>query len=344
MERILLIGKRRKKGFFPILLVITTLFLGAVTFRTFLYWNTPAEDPGREVVVEISGGSTLVSASEKLLDAGVIKSLRPFVLLGKVKGMSSSIQAGELLFRTDMTPVEVLEVLVHGKAFTYTVTFPEGSSVRQIIGLLVEKGLGDKDRFMSISEDASFARSLEIPADRFEGFLFPDTYAWPKGLSEKDIFKRMVSRYGEYFTEEHRLRASEIGMTELAVITLASIIERETGAPEERSLVSAVFHNRLKKGYRLQTDPTVIYGLKDFDGDLKVKHLRTDHPYNTYTREGLPPGPIASPGEDSINAALYPADVSYLYFVARGDGTHVFSNNLVDHNKAVKAFQLGGGG
>ena len=151
----------------------------------------------------------------------------------------------------------------------------------------------------------------------------------------------MVAKYKSIYTDAMEARAREMGLSELEVVTLASIIEKETGAPEEREQVSAVFHNRLKKGYRLQTDPTVIYGLKDFNGNLTKKDLRTDHPYNTYTRSGLPVGPIANPGEASLAAALNPAKVSYLYFVAKGDGTHVFSNTLVEHNKAVAIYQLG---
>lgn len=333
--------RRRRKAYIPVLLAVGALFLLVITFRLFLYWNTPAEDPGREVTVEIQGGSTFVSAARKLRDEGVIRSLKPFVLLGKIKGLSNSIQAGELRFRTDMTPVEVLDILSRGKAVVYSVTLPEGFTTRQIARLLAEKGLGDEGRILSLAEDAEFSRSLGIPADRLEGFLFPDTYSWPKGTPEEDLLRRMVNRYQSVFDNSMKDRARELGMTELEVVTLASIVERETGVDSERALVSAVFHNRLSKGYRLQTDPTVIYGLEDFDGNLTKEHLKTDTPYNTYTRMGLPPGPIANPGAASLKATLYPEDVSYLYFVSRGDGTHIFSNNLVEHNKAVKEYQVG---
>jgi len=160
-------------------------------------------------------------------------------------------------------------------------------------------------------------------------------------MPEEELLARMVARYREVFDDSMRKRAMEMGMTELETVTLASIIERETGMDSERPLVSAVFHNRLKKGYRLQTDPTVIYGLGvNFDGNLTKKQLWKDSPYNTYTRKGLPPGPIANPGEASLKAALYPADVPYLYFVAKGDGSHVFSRNLAEHNRAVRQYQL----
>ncbi|UCF30356.1 MAG: endolytic transglycosylase MltG [bacterium] len=338
------IGKKRgKRGYLPVFLLILALFLVVFSIRLVLSWNTPAENPGREMAVEIPGGATFVTAAERLHDSGVIRSVRSFVLLGKVRGLAGKIQAGELLFRTDMTPVEVLNILSSGRPISYPVTVPEGFTVKQIAALLHVKGLADQDRILELAEDPDFAASLGVSTGRLEGFLFPDTYLFPKGLPEEDILLRMVERFWEVYTEDMRQRARDLGMTDLQVVTFASIVERETGAEDERTLVSAVFHNRLKRGYFLQTDPTVIYGMEDFDGNLTKADLKRDHPYNTYTRSGLPPGPIASPGKASLSAALYPADVSYLYFVSRGDGTHVFSNSLVEHNKAVQRYQLGKG-
>jgi UPF0755 protein len=323
----------RKKGRWILPLLLLTPFL----FGVFL-----ADRKGREVVVQVPGGSSLVYASGLLQDAGVISSVKQFVFMAKVRGEAERIQAGELKFRTDMTPAQVMKILTRGKAVTYQVTIPEGQNMYQVASLLAAKGLGDEDRFLLLSKDKEFCLSLGVPGDTLEGFLFPDTYSWPRGLSEEEILGQMVDHYREVFTQDLRERAAEIGMTELEVVTLASIIEKETGDPAERNLVSAVFHNRLDKGYRLQTDPSVIYGLEDFDGNLTKEHLRTDHPHNTYTRGGLPKGPIANPGEASLKAALFPSEVSYLYFVARGDGTHVFTNTLVEHNEAVRIFQLGG--
>ncbi len=338
----MIIGKPKRNRRVSIFIsLVLAVVAGSLLVGVWQFLSTPAEEPGREILVTIPGGSSFVSASRLLVDAGVVRSLKGFVFLGKIKGISNSIQAGELMFDTGMTPNEVLEVLVRGKAVSYHVTIPEGYNIHMVAALLAEKGLGDADRILNLARDPEFARSLGVPADSLEGFLFPDTYSWPKGLSEKDILGRMVDKYRSVFTDAMRSRAQQMGMSELEVVTLASIIEKETGAPEERQQVSAVFHNRLKKGYRLQTDPTVIYGLKNFNGNLTKKDLRTDHPYNTYTRSGLPVGPIANPGEASLMAALYPAEVSYLYFVAKGDGTHVFSNTLVQHNKAVAIYQLG---
>lgn len=335
------IGKRERTGKLLPAIVLFSLFLaGIIALRLFIFWITPAGKSGNDIVVQIPPGSSFVKAARLLNDAEVIRSVKLFVLVGKIRGLSGSIQAGELSFRADMTPNEVLDVLSRGKAVLYSITVPEGYTVKQIGKLLEESGLADYDRIVALSENLEFVQSLDVPADRLEGFLFPDTYAWPKGTSEEQILKRMVEHYKLIFTDDLRARANEIGMTELQVVILASIVERETGSPEERGLVSAVFHNRLKKRYRLQSDPTVIYGLDEFDGDLKKFHLRKDTPYNTYTRLGLPVGPIANPGAESIRASLYPEKVSYLYFVSRGDGTHVFSNTLVEHNKAVNTYQL----
>ena len=336
------IGRRkRRKIYIPVLVLAVVLFVALVSVRLFLAWNTPAEDPGRKVAIEIPSGATLILAAEKLHDEGVIRSVKSFVLLGKIKGLTGKVQAGELEFRTDMTPAEVLNVLSSGKAVAYSVTVPEGFTVRQIAALLDSKGLGDEHHFLSLAEDPVFSKSLGVPADRLEGFLFPDTYFWPKGMPEEELLSRMVARYRKVFDDSMKRRAQEMGMTELEVVTLASIVERETGVYSERPMVSAVFHNRLKKGYRLQTDPTVIYGLGPaFDGNLTKVQLRKDTPYNTYTRKGLPPGPIANPGEAALKAALYPEDAPYLYFVAKGDGSHVFSRNLVEHNRAVRKYQL----
>ncbi len=335
------IGRReRKEKLLPAIVLFSLFIAGIGAFRLFIFWITPAGKTDNDIVVQIPPGSSFVKAAQLLNDAEVIRSVRLFVLMGKIRGLSGSIQAGELSFRVDMTPKEVLDVLSRGKAFLYSITVPEGYTVKQIGKLLQEKELADYDRIIALSEDAEFVRSLDVPADRLEGFLFPDTYAWPRGTPEEQILRRMVEHYKKIFTPDLRIRANAMGMTELDVVILASIVERETGSPDERGLVSAVFHNRLRKKYRLQSDPTVIYGLDDFDGDLKKSHLRKDTPYNTYTRLGLPIGPIANPGAESIRAALYPEKVPYLYFVSRGDGTHVFSNTLVEHNKAVNTYQL----
>ena len=324
------------------LLLPPLVIAGYLAFKVATFWYTPAEKGGREVVVQIPGGSSLLSASWLLADSEVIRSVKPFVFMVKLRGQADRIQAGELMFRTDMTPAEVMEVLTRGKAVTYQVTIPEGYNMYQVASILAAKGLVKEERFLALSRDPEFCRSLEVPGDTLEGFLFPDTYSWPKGLSEEEVLSQMVARYKKVFTEDMRRRAREMGMTELEVVTLASIIEKETGLPEERPLVSAVFHNRLKRAIPLCSDPTVIYGLDDFDGNITREDLTRETPYNTYLIQGLPPGPISNPGRSSIWAALYPAPVKYLYFVSRNDGSHHFSTNLKEHNVAVWRYQKRG--
>jgi UPF0755 protein len=185
---------------------------------------------------------------------------------------------------------------------------------------------------------------MGIQAESLEGYLFPDTYYFPRNTPIDRIIQTMLDRFNTVFTPAWADRARGIGLSRHQVVTLASIIEKETGAAGERPLIASVFHNRLARGMRLQSDPTVIYGIEDFDGNLTRAHLETPTPYNTYQVAGLPPGPIASPGRAALEAALFPEETDYLYFVARGDGTHQFSTRLDEHNEAVRRYQLGGGG
>jgi UPF0755 protein len=186
-------------------------------------------------------------------------------------------------------------------------------------------------------------KTVGVEANSLEGYLFPDTYRLDKTMPEEAIIKKMVSRFWEIFNVDLQNRSRELGFSYHQVVTLASIIEKETGAEEERRLISAVFHNRLKRKELLQSDPTVIYAVKDFDGNLTREDLKLDSRYNTYRYAGLPPGPIANPGRASLIAALHPAEVDYLYFVSKNDRTHEFSSDLKQHNAAVRKYQLNGG-
>jgi UPF0755 protein len=209
---------------------------------------------------------------------------------------------------------------------------------------------GTAERFLELTSDSEFIASLNIfpakqpPPRTLEGYLYPETYLVPRKMTEQEIIHKMVHRFQEIYTPALAARATELGLTMQQVVILASIIEKETGAPEERALVSSVFHNRLKKHMRLQSDPTVIYGqmyvLHDYHGKIHNKSLVTRTPYNTYVISGLPPGPISNPGKDAIVAALYPASTQFLYFVSHNDGTHQFSQNYSDQQKAVEKYQL----
>lgn len=239
-----------------------------------------------------------------------------------------------------MSPFEIAAKLIAGEVLLYHLTIPEGYTLFQITDLVGSSGIAERDDFWRALSDRRLLDRMRIEADSFEGYLFPDTYFFPKNTPAEKIIDVLVARFRAVFTPERLKRAESLGLSVHEVATLASIIEKETGDPKERPLISSVFHNRLKSGMRLESDPTVIYGIKDFDGNITRKDLAAPTAYNTYRIDGLPPGPIASPGEKAIEAALYPADTSYIYFVARGDGKHQFSTNIGDHNRAVNKYQL----
>lgn len=290
--------------------------------------------------VTIAPGEGFRTIARRLHDLGLIQSPLKFRLYARLSGIHRKIQAGEFQLYGTMTPRQILNTLVEGKVRLYRVTIPEGYTLRQIAQAIAQAGFGDADAFYQIATDPAFAREQEIEGQSLEGYLFPDTYYFPKGFAQTKIIKAMLQRFRDAISDDWRARAEVLGMHLHEVVTLASIIEKETGDPAERPLIASVFHNRLAKGMRLETDPTVIYGIADFDGNLTRKHLRTPTPYNTYVIKGLPPGPIASPGHAALEAALYPAETDYLFFVSRKDSTHQFSSNLKDHQEAVRKYQL----
>jgi len=235
---------------------------------------------------------------------------------------------------------------VTGKVKTHAVTFPEGLRIDEIASRIEAAGIASSVAFLSRARSPELARSLGIDGNSVEGYLYPETYRFRRDTAPDEIISRMHAELIERWSEADREALGASGMTLHQVVTLASIVEKETSVPEERTLVAAVFRNRLALGMALQTDPTVIYGIFStrgtFDGNLRRIDLQTDTPYNTYTRRGLPPGPIANPSMESIRAVLTPARVPYLYFVSRNDGTHAFSSTLADHNAAVRRYQLHG--
>jgi UPF0755 protein len=280
----------------------------------------------------------------RILDQeGMLRSPRGFYLMGRLMGVRGRVQAGEYELSTTMPPTIILHKLVTGDVMKYRITIPEGYTTRQIASYLQEEGIiEDREQFVAKAFSAEFTAGLGIEEKSVEGYLFPDTYLLPKGVSPSDIIKTMVGKFRRVYGQNFSRRAAELGMTDREIVILASIIEKETGVAEERPLISAVFHNRLKRGIPLCSDPTVIYGIPNFDGNLRKRDLEKKTPYNTYLKKGLPPGPIANPGRSSLVAALYPAPVQYLYFVSRNDGSHYFSSTLREHNEAVWRYQQGG--
>ena len=253
-------------------------------------------------------------------------------------GYGTNIKAGEYRLNSNMSPLMILDILSRGAVVIHHVTFPEGFTRKQIAAVLDKEGLIDRDEFLKLTGDADVAKSYGISCPNLEGFLYPDTYQLRWGQTTKSVIDMLVSQFWKVISPL-RGRMEELGMTVEQVVILASIVEKETGRPEERPVVASVFLNRLKKGNRLESDPTVIYGMDNFDGNLTKKDLLSYTPYNTYVIEGLPPGAIANPGEEAIRAVLYPAETEYLYFVSKNDGSHHFSKTLSEHKQAVKVYQ-----
>ena len=299
--------------------------------------NKSAPDP---IIINVRPGQTLNTTADILYRKSIIKSAMKFVLIARIKGDDKRLKAGEYLLSAAMPPLQLLDIMVRGAVKLYKLTIPEGYNLYQIAELVEAADLGPKTDFIQAATDGDRVRQHGLEGETFEGYLFPDTYFFPKEVAIERLIAAMVKRFWSVFIPEWQARSQELGLTVHQVVTLASIIEKETGASFERPIISSVFHNRLKKKMRLETDPTVIYGIKNFDGNLTRKHLTTPTPYNTYKIRGLPIGPIANPGSASLEAALYPDDTKFIYFVSRKDSTHQFSTNLKEHNRAVRKYQL----
>lgn len=294
--------------------------------------------PGKHFQIRM--GQNLKTVSTNLQDKGIITNSFLFQMVVRFKGLDKKIQAGEYTFIGNVTPEQVIKKLVQGKVTLYKITIPEGYNIKETAQLIEEKGFCNAGKFVALCHEKEYLESFGLSADSLEGYLFPETYFFPKGTTCTQIISAMISRFNKSFPQEWDDRAKSLGLSRHDVVILASIIEKETGSAPERPLISSVFHNRLKKGMRLESDPTVIYGIKNFDGNITRKHLRTPTPYNTYTMRGLPKGPIANPGKLSLKAALYPVTSPYLFFVSKKNGTHYFSKTVQEHNRAVKKYLL----
>ena len=296
--------------------------------------------PARVFVVE--RGRTLRGVANELEAAGLVRNGRVLSLAARARGLEAELRTGEYELSPAAPALEVLETIISGRSKTYPVSIPEGLRATEIALRLEEAGLADAERFLEIVFDPEVPKTLSIDSPNLEGYLFPETYRFPRETDERAIVERLVAE----FMKEWQAIAEAAGAAGLSmdeVVTLASIVEKETGAPEERPRIAGVFLNRLKKGMRLETDPTVIYGIEDFDGNLRRKHLRDPaNRWNTYQIPALPPTPIASPGRAALRAVIEPEETDYLFFVARADGsgTHHFSKTYREHVNAVNRFQL----
>lgn len=316
--------------------------LGVAAYQTIRWAEGPAiptqEHPPSKVVV-IPNGSTFQHVAALLESEGLIKNRAVFVLFAKSQSADRKIRAGEYELNPGMTPAEILSELLNGHVLLHPLTIPEGLTIGQIADLAAQDGLTDRADFLRLAKDREFIASLGIKAETLEGYLYPDTYKFPHPTKAREVLVAMVEQLRQVVRPDLLARMQDLKMTMHEMLTLASVIEKETGSGGERPEISAVFHNRLKKHIPLQSDPTVIYGLPAFDGNLHKKDLSNLSPYNTYRVQGLPPGPIANPGIQAIRATLYPSDSRSLYFVSRNDGTHQFSRTLIEHNQAVEKYQ-----
>jgi UPF0755 protein len=286
----------------------------------------------------VEEGLSLKQVATSLEEKGIIKNKTFFLLWARLRGYGKSIKSGEYSLSPAMAPVKIFDILTRGIIITHPVTFPEGFSAEQIGETLARNINVDKSEFLSLVHNSVILKKYGISGESLEGYLYPDTYQFSRVQSPESIIEVMTGRFNEVISPL-RKRIGETGMTLENVVTLASIVEKETGRADERPLIAGVFSNRIKKGMRLDSDPTVIYGIKDFNGNLTRDDLHRYTPYNTYVIKGLPPGPICNPGIESIRAVLYPADTDYLYFVAKNDGTHYFSRSLEEHNRRVITYQ-----
>jgi UPF0755 protein len=302
------------------------------------YWlwhdlHTAAPLPPGGAMVSVAPGEPFRTTTARLQAAGVVRHAWVLRLWGRWQRLDRLVRSGDYRFDQPLSPIEVLALLRSPTAALHRVTIPEGSTLDHVAALLADAGFGAADQFLCVARDPSFLLSMDVPASGLEGYLFPDTYAFAWSTPPERILTAMVERFREQTAALQALRL-DAGMSEEGMVVLASVIEKETGVAEERALVSAVFHNRLQLGMPLQSDPTAIYG-RDIHGSPTAADMAVDTPYNTYLHPGLPPGPICNPGLASMRAALAPAKVPYLYFVARKDGSHAFSRTLEEHNRAV---------
>lgn len=320
-----------------IALLLAATFVFGLPLGLFLLHPVLPDTPR---IITIQPGESFSGVAAKLEREGIISSAFNFKILAVLRGAARHIQSGDFNFAAASRPGRVLDRLIQGDTLRLRVTLPEGLTVAQIAQRLCDAGYADHEEFLRLATDPHFAQKLGVEAATLEGYLFPETYRFGASLPSRHLLRFMVDQFHKHVPQSLIDEAAKLGFDLHQLVTLASIIQKETAQISEMPVISAVFHNRLKKNMPLQADPTVIYGIEDFNGNLTRRDLRTHTPYNTYTQRGLPAGPIANPGARALRAAANPDRVSYLYFVAQGNGTHFFSRTLREHNEAVRLYQL----
>ena len=327
-----------------LLLVVVTavaLFLGSVLWGR-LHDPYQGYEAAEQFVV-IARGTGTAAIGRQLVEAGVIRDAIAFRAALWWTGRSRELQAGEYRFDRPLAASDVVERLARGDVYARRITFPEGLTIREMAAMYESRAFGAAARFLEAAANASLIRDLDAGAVDLEGYLFPETYAVPRDTPASRLIAMMVGRFRATYTDQWRRNAEAQGLTTRQVVTLASLVEKETGKADERPIVAAVYRNRLTIGMGLQADPTVVYALQKagrYTGNIRRDDLALDSPYNTYRHAGLPPGPIAAPGAASLEATLMPATLDYLYFVSRNDGSHAFARTLAEHNRNVQEFQV----
>ena len=324
------LAKRRPLSVFALIFSLILLVFVIKWMAVPVSWQAK----GDTISVIIREGDSMSRIVQRLKGVHLINDGTGLLILAEILGKDRHIKAGRYDFKKGTTWYSVFNQLVRGNVILKDVTIPEGSTVKEIAGILKKEIQIDSLEFVKLAANRQFAQSMNLPASSLEGYLFPETYKLSWGISPEKVVRLMVEQFHKILSDSLLKRAEEINLSIPDVITLASMIEAEAKDGKEREIISAVFHNRLKRGMLLQCCPTVLYELPETHFPLMLEDLEVDSPYNTYKYPGLPPGPICNPGKASIQAALYPAEVDYLYFVAKGDGTHVFSVTLEEHNRA----------
>jgi UPF0755 protein len=331
---------RKLLGVLFLLLLVAGGALGVMYMRL----NQPYRGyDGPAQLVEIPQGAGSAGIGDRLVDAGVIRDRSTYRTALWMTGQGRHLKAGDYRFDRAMTPFEAIDKIARGDVDVINVTFPEGLNMTEMAEIFEAHGLGSAELFITAAKDPAPIRDLDPAANDLEGYLFPETYALPRRTDAGKLVRLMVAAFTRAFTPELRAAVAAGNRTVRQTVTLASIVEKETAKPEERPIVAAVYSNRLRIGMALQCDPTVIYALQragTFTGNLRRDDLSFDSPYNTYRYPGLPPGPIASPGKAALEAVVRPADVDYVYFVSRNDGSHEFARTLEEHNRNVQKFQV----
>jgi len=338
--------KMTKRLIFTLFFII--LLPGSVYFGYDLYTFAihPSNlTPPKQITYFIGKNSNRQQISHDLEAQGVISSAKSLLLLGRLTLQWSQLKRGEYLISSTDTPLNILTLLASGKSILHALTVHEGDNLYQVAEQVEALELGSKKEFIETAKNPLWAKQLFsfVPdqAPSLEGFLYPDTYSFDRLMSIKDILTEMLKRFEAVWSHNFKSMAPPLGLSDFEVVTLASMIEKETGAAHERPKISSVFINRLRKKMRLESDPTTIYGLwETFSGNLTRSRLKSQTPYNTYTIRALPIGPISNPGKESILAVFQPEESSNLFFVSQNDGTHVFTTNYRDHSNAVKKFQI----